>query len=480
MTIFRSKGWIIALLTLISVGIAQAQARELPDFTGLVEEASVAVVNISTTQKVTSGGMQLPEGIEIPDLPEGSPFGDLFKHFFGQPGGPGGEGVPQEREAKSLGSGFIISKDGYIMTNNHVVKDASEIIVRLDDRRELKAEVIGTDERSDVALLKIEAENLPVAKIGKSEDLKVGEWVLAIGSPFGFDSSATAGIVSAKGRALPRENYVPFIQTDVAINPGNSGGPLFNLDGEVVGVNSQIYSRTGGYMGLSFSIPIGVAMDVAQQLKEHGKVSRGWLGVLIQDVTLELAESFAMSKPQGALVAKVVPDSPAADAKFEVGDIVVEFNGKGIERSSSLPPVVGRTPVGKKVPVKVIRGGRSKTRWVKLGELPDQGETIAKADEAKTTSDNRLNIKVADLTDQQRKELQLEGGILVESVGNGAAADAGVREGDVLLRIENELVKDVDDFEARIKKLPAGKSVAILVQRRGGPIFLAMKVPKEE
>jgi serine protease Do len=436
------------------------------------------VVNISTTQKVKSGGMQLPEGMEIPDLPEGSPFGDLFKHFFGQPGGPGGDGVPQEREAKSLGSGFIVSKDGYIMTNNHVVKDASEIIVRLDDRRELKAKIIGTDERSDVALLKIEADNLPVAKIGKSEDLKVGEWVLAIGSPFGFDSSATAGIVSAKGRALPRENYVPFIQTDVAINPGNSGGPLFNLDGEVVGVNSQIYSRTGGYMGLSFSIPIEVAMDVAQQLKEHGKVSRGWLGVLIQDVTLELAESFNMSKPQGALVAKVVPDSPAANAKFEVGDIVVEFNGKGIERSSSLPPVVGSTPVGKKVPVKVIRSGRSKTLWVKLGELPDEKETIAKAEEAKTTSDNRLNIKVADLTDQQRKELQLEGGILVEEVGNGAAADSGVREGDILLRIDNMLVKDVDDFESRIKKLPAGKSVAILVQRRGGPIFLALKVPE--
>jgi len=418
--------------------------------------------------------------MEIPDLPEGSPFGDLFKHFFGHPGGPGAEGAPQEREAKSLGSGFIVSRDGYIMTNNHVVKDASEIIVRLDDRRELKAEVIGTDERSDVALLKIEADNLPVAKIGKSEDLQVGEWVLAIGSPFGFDSSATAGIVSAKGRALPRENYVPFIQTDVAINPGNSGGPLFNLDGEVVGVNSQIYSRTGGYMGLSFSIPIEVAMDVAQQLKQHGKVSRGWLGVLIQDVTLELAESFDMSKPQGALVAKVVPDSPASAARFEVGDIVVEFNGKSIERSSSLPPVVGGTPVGKKVPVKVIRSGRSKTLWVTLGELPDQNETIAKAEEAKTTSDNRLNIKVADLTDQQRKELQLEGGILVEAVGNGAAADAGVREGDILLRIENQLVKDVDDFEARIKELPAGKSVAMLVQKRGGPIFLAMKVPEGE
>ena len=480
MTVYKSKGWMVALLTFVCISVTQVQARELPDFTVLVEETGVAVVNISTTQKVKTGGMQLPEGIEIPDLPEGSPFGDLFKHFFGQPGGPGGEGAPPQREAKSLGSGFIISKDGYIITNNHVVKDAAEIVVRLDDRRELKARVIGTDERSDVALLKIEADDLPVAKIGKSEDLKVGEWVLAIGSPFGFDNSATAGIVSAKGRALPRENYVPFIQTDVAINPGNSGGPLFNLDGEVVGVNSQIYSRTGGYMGLSFSIPIEVAMDVVEQLKTHGKVSRGWLGVLIQDVTLELAESFDMSKPQGALVAKVVPDSPAAEARFEVGDIVLEFNGKEIERSSSLPPVVGSTPVGKKVPVKVVRSGKNKTLWVKLGELPDQDEVIAKAEEAKSTSDNRLNIKVADLTDQQRKELQLEGGILVEAVGEGAAADAGVREGDILLRIDNQLVTSVDGFDDRIKKLPIGKSVAILVQRRGGPIFLAMKVPEKE
>ncbi len=480
MTVYSSKGWIVALLTFVCVSVTQVQARELPDFTELVEQTGVAVVNISTTQKVKTGSMQLPEGIEIPDLPEGSPFGDLFKHFFGQPGGPGGGGERQQREAKSLGSGFVISADGYIMTNNHVVKDASEIVVRLNDRRELKAKVIGTDERSDVALLKIEAENLPVAKIGKSDDLKVGEWVLAIGSPFGFDNSATAGIVSAKGRALPRENYVPFIQTDVAINPGNSGGPLFNLSGEVVGVNSQIYSRTGGYMGLSFSIPIEVAMNVVEQLKEHGKVSRGWLGVLIQDVTLELAESFKMSKPQGALVAKVVPGSPAADAKFEVGDIVIEFNGKVIERSSSLPPVVGSTHVGEKVPVKVVRGGSNKTLWVKLGELPDQDEVIAKAEESKSTSDNRLNIKVADLTDQQRQELQLEGGILVEAVGDGPAADAGVREGDILLRIDNQLVKSVDGFEGRINKLPAGKSVAILVQRRGGPIFLAMKVPEKK
>ncbi|MEN8761357.1 MAG: DegQ family serine endoprotease [Thiogranum sp.] len=459
----------------VLTGAANLQAGSLPDFTDLIEEATDAVVNISTTQKVKSGHMNLPEGMEIPDLPEGSPFGDLFKHFFGE---QGGDAIPREREAKSLGSGFIISKDGYIMTNNHVVKDADEIIVRLEDRRELKADVIGIDERSDVALLKIDADNLPVAKIGKSDTLQVGEWVVAIGSPFGFDHSATAGIVSAMGRALPRENYVPFIQTDVAINPGNSGGPLFNLDGEVVGVNSQIYSRTGGYMGLSFSIPIEVAMDVAGQLQDHGKVSRGWLGVLIQDVTLELAESFGMSKPQGALVAKVMPDSPAEKAEIQVGDIVVSFNGKQVDRSSSLPPVVGSTPVGKKVPVEVMRQGRSETLWVKLGELPDKGEKIAKAETSKTSSDNRLSIQIADLTDDQLNELELEGGVLVESVGTGAAADAGVREGDIILRVDGKLMNDVDVFETMIEKLPTGKSVAILVQRRGGPIFLAMKVPE--
>ncbi|HHH43335.1 MAG TPA: Do family serine endopeptidase, partial [Gammaproteobacteria bacterium] len=374
----------------------------------------------------------------------------------------------------------IISKDGYILTNNHVVKDADEVIVRLEDRRELKAEIIGTDARSDIALLKINADNLPVARIGKSDSLKVGEWVLAIGSPFGFDRSATAGIVSAKGRALPRENYVPFIQTDVAINPGNSGGPLFNLDGEVVGVNSQIYSRTGGYMGLSFSIPIEVAMDVANQLKAHGKVSRGWLGVLIQDVTRELAESFGMSKPQGALIARVMADSPAEKADMQVGDIVVSFNGKEIERSSSLPPVVGGTPVGKKVPVKVIRNGRSKTLWVKLGELPEPEETIAKAETSKTTSDNRLNVRVADLTKDQREELEIDGGVLVESVGEGAASDAGIREGDIILRMDGKPIKDISQFKEMIEKLPAGKSVAVLVQRRGGPIFLALKVPGKE
>ncbi|HED18719.1 MAG TPA: DegQ family serine endoprotease [Gammaproteobacteria bacterium] len=474
----KTTAWVLVSLALLVAGMASVQARELPDFTELVEATSDAVVNISTTQKIKPSRMNLPEGIEIPNLPEGSPFGDLFKHFFGEQGG--GPGAPHPREATALGSGFIISKDGYILTNNHVVKDADEVIVRLEDRRELKAEIIGSDARSDIALLKIKADDLPVVKIGKSDTLKVGEWVLAIGSPFGFDRSATAGIVSAKGRALPRENYVPFIQTDVAINPGNSGGPLFNLEGEVVGVNSQIYSRTGGYMGLSFSIPIEVAMDVAKQLKEHGKVSRGWLGVLIQDVTRELAESFGMSKPQGALIAKVMPGSPAEDAKLQVGDIVVSFNGKDIERSSGLPPVVGSTPVGKKVPVKVIRGGRSQTLWVKLGELPDQDETVAKAETSKATSDNRLNVSVTDLSKDQRTELGIDGGVLVGAVGDGAAGNAGIREGDVILRIDSKQVKNVVKFEEMIEKLPAGKSIAILVQRRGGPIFLALKVPEPD
>ena len=286
----------VALTLFIGVSLPTVHAvsaRALPDFTQLVADSAPAVVNISTTQKRTASSRpQLPKGLEIPDLPENSPFNEFFRRFFG-------EGEIEEFDAQSLGSGFIISSDGYVISNNHVVKDADEIIVRLTDRREFRAEVVGTDERSDIAVLKIDASDLPTVKLGTESELKVGEWVLAIGSPFGFDHSVTAGIVSAIGRSLPRENYVPFIQTDVAINPGNSGGPLFNLDGEVVGVNSQIFSRTGGFMGLSFAIPIKVAINVADQLRDKGRVSRGWLGVLIQDVTRELAESFAMDSPGG-------------------------------------------------------------------------------------------------------------------------------------------------------------------------------------
>ena len=457
-------------------GMQVAQANHLPTFVDLVKETSPAVVNISTTQKIQTGMPELPEGFEMPEFPEDSPFGELFKYFFEQEG----QGDPGYHDAKSLGSGFIISKDGYVMTNYHVVKDADEIIVRLSDRRELKAEIIGVDPRSDVALLKIDATGLPVARIGKSSDLEVGEWVLAIGSPFGFDHSATAGIVSAKGRSLPRENYVPFIQTDVAINPGNSGGPLFNQEGEVVGVNSQIYSRTGGYMGLSFSIPIEVAMDVADQLKTSGKVSRGWLGVLIQDVTLDLAESFGMKHPRGALVAKVLPDSPALASGVKVGDIIVEFNKQEVMNSSNLPPIVGSSKVGVKLPVTVIRNGREKTLNVKLGELPDD-QTVAQANvipEKKTA--NRLGFTAVDLSDKQKEELEVEDGVLVSHMVTGAASQAGVRKDDIILAVDNKPVTNLKQFNKIVKDLPGGKSVALLVQRSGSPTFLAIKVPKED
>ena len=366
------------------------------------------------------------------------------------------------------------------MTNYHVVKDGDEIIVRLSDHRELKAEVIGVDPRSDVALLKVDATGLPVARIGESSDLEVGEWVLAIGSPFGFDHSATAGIVSAKGRSLPRENYVPFIQTDVAINPGNSGGPLFNQAGEVVGVNSQIYSRTGGYMGLSFAIPIEVAMDVADQLKTSGKVSRGWLGVLIQDVTLDLAESFGMKRPRGALVAKVLPDSPALAAGINVGDVIVDFNGQDVMNSSSLPPIVGSSTVGVKLPVVVIRNGREKTLHVKLGELPDDEVVAETSIKSENKATNRLGISALDLSDKKKEELGIEAGIQVGHLVTGAASQAGVRKGDIILAIDGKTVTDLEQFEKIVEGLTAGKSVALLVQRDGSPTFLAIKVPAED
>jgi serine protease Do len=466
---------VLVVLPLLAVA-HNSQARQLPGFTELIKETAPAVVNISTTQKVQSGMSQLPEGFEVPDFPEDSPFGELFKYFFEH----GGEGVePDMRDAKSLGSGSIISADGYIMTNYHVIKDADEIIVRLNDRRELRAEVIGADQRSDIALVKIDASDLPVVKIGKSADLEVGEWVLAIGSPFGFDYSATAGIVSAKGRSLPKENYVPFIQTDVAINPGNSGGPLFNQDGEVVGVNSQIYSRTGGYMGLSFAIPIEVAMDVAEQLKTKGRVTRGWLGVLIQDVTHDLAESFGMEHPRGALVAKVLPDSPAKAAGLQTGDVIVKFDGKDIRSSSSLPPIVGSTRVGVDVPVDVIRKSKTIPLKVRLGELPDDLTRVSAAKPLEEQT-NRLGLGVVDLTDEQKMELETEHGVLVQRLAKGAAASSGVQKGDVILSINNEPIRSVEHFQELVDDLPGGKSVALLVQRNGGPTFLAMRVPEAD
>ena len=455
------------------LGPGSSLARSLPDFTELVERNRAAVVNISTTQRrtVPTARPRMPRGFEMPDLPEDSPFREFFRRFFG-------EGEIEEFDAQSLGSGFIISQDGFIISNNHVVRNADEVIVRLSDRREYKAKVVGTDEPSDVALLKIEADGLPAVRLGTGHELKVGEWVLAIGSPFGFDHSVTAGIVSAKGRSLPRENYVPFIQTDVAINPGNSGGPLFNLEGEVVGVNSQIFSRTGGFMGLSFAIPIDVAMDVADQLREKGRVSRGWLGVLIQDVTRELAESFGMAKPQGALVARVLDASPAERAGFEVGDILLSFDGHEIERSSDLPPIVGRTRVGREVAVEILRGGQSVTLKVTTDELPADDELqVAAAGTPDDVEETKLGIVVRDMTDEERATVDVaEQGVFVSRVSTGPAERAGIRTGDLILMLNNQKVANSNDFERLAAELPQGKAVSVLVQRQGNPIFLALKL----
>ena len=451
-------------------------ARELPDFTDLVDKNSAAVVNISTSMK-QSEIAGLPPGFNMPDIPENSPFYEFFKKYFGEMPEGHGHGHPQERS--SLGSGFIISSDGYIITNHHVVQNADEVIVRLNDRREFVAELIGSDERSDIAVLKINATDLPTLKLGKSSNLRVGEWVLAIGSPFGFDHSVTAGIISAIGRSLPNENYVPFIQTDVAINPGNSGGPLFNLDGEVIGVNSQIYSRTGGFMGLSFAVPVDVVTSVYKQLRENGRVARGWLGVLIQDVTRELAESFDMDHPHGALIAKVLPEGPAEKAGLEVGDIVVKFNGEKVSFSSDLPPLVGSAPIDSVVPVEIIRRSKHMTINVKISELPPDDEVVANNTNKDSDSmkKNVLNITVKDLNKEQRKELEIDDyGVLVEEVGDGPAQVAGIRPGDALLLINNIKIVDASHFDKIMKDLPRGRSIPVLIQRRGGPIFLALKI----
>jgi serine protease Do len=469
--------WLVAVCAIVSV--SQAQARELPDFTDIVTKTSPAVVNISTSQTIKQHP-RIPHG--LPKGPDGSPpLDDFFRRFFGDPGRGDDGGNDDEFSTQSLGSGFIISADGYILTNDHVIKDADKIIVRLTDRQEFEAKVLGADERSDVALLKIDAKNLPTVQIGHSSKLKVGEWVLAIGSPFDFDHSVTAGIVSALGRSLPNENYVPFIQTDVAINPGNSGGPLFNMDGEVVGINSQIYSRTGGFMGLSFTIPIDLAMDVVDQLKNKGSVTRGWLGVLIQDVTADLAESFGMDRPGGALVAQVLPGSPAEKAGIKVGDVILEFNNTPIDNSSSLPPIVGRMQVGQEASVKILRDGKSKQVKIKIGELPPEEEIKQASRRDEGIDDNRLGAVVKDLTADQRNSLdKKKSGVYVEDVHSGPARVAGLRKGDIILMINNVDVKNVSQFQKLVKDLPAGKSLPMLVQRGSGPMFLALKMPDKD
>ena len=457
----------VIFVVVLSLPLA-AQAA-LPEFTKIVDEAKDSVVNISTKTKAKRSSSRERS---IPELPEGSPFGELFEKFFDRD-----EIERERRDAQSLGSGFIISEDGYILTNHHVIAGADEVIVRMSDRKEFVATIVGSDEASDIAVLKVDADHLPVLKFGDSDKLKVGEWVLAIGSPFGFDHSVTAGIVSAKGRSLPSDNYVPFIQTDVAINPGNSGGPLFNLDGEVIGINSQIYSRTGGFMGLSFAIPIEMAVDVANQIRETGSVSRGWLGVLIQEVTRELAESFGMENPYGALVVKVLDDSPAAAAGLEVGDVIVEFNGKKVMRSSSLPPLVGRAKVGREAEVTVVRNKQRRNIGVQIAQLPDattQASYNPESDQA--IEDSVLGMKIEELGSEAGKRLKIENGVQVVEVDeSGPARDAGIMKGDVITMIDNRAVSSIGDFAEITGELKSGKSVALLVQRRAGPVFLAIR-----
>jgi serine protease Do len=450
------------------------QARSsLPEFTELVAENGDAVVNISTHNKANqdAASSMLPPGLEIP---EGSGIDDFFKKFFEQ-----SPGTPRPKESESLGSGFVLSSDGFILTNHHVIKDADEIIVRFSDRTEMTAELLGSDERSDVALLKVDASNLKTVKLGDSDKLKVGEWVLAIGSPFGFDYSATAGIVSALGRSLPSDSYVPFIQTDVAINPGNSGGPLFNLKGEVVGINSQIYSRTGGFMGVSFAIPIDTVMNVVEQIKAQGYVSRGWLGVVIQDVTGELAESFGLKKPTGALVSRVVADSPAAKAGFRAGDVILTFDGKSVITSSDLPPIVGRTVVGKAVKVEIMRDGSKTVIPVTIEELPEEEKLASNGTKPGRFSADNLSMEVADIRPEQREKLEVDkGGVIVMRIEQGPAVDAGIRPGDVILTLNNIEIEDAHQFLEVSSDLPVGKSVPVLVQRAGESQFLAIKADK--
>ena len=443
------------LIVVLVLSMPMVSQATLPDFTQIVDQAKNSIVNISTVSK--PGKDRSGRSPSIPNLPDELQDGP--------------------RNTPSLGSGFVISKDGYILTNHHVINGADKVIVRLSNREEYVAKIIGSDKASDIAVLKVDAKNLTVLKFGDSDRLKVGEWVLAIGSPFGFDQSVTAGIVSAKGRSLPSDNYVPFIQTDVAINPGNSGGPLFNMDGEVVGINSQIYSRTGGFMGLSFAIPIEMAIDVTNQIKETGYVSRGWLGVLIQEVTRELAESFGMDTPQGALVAKVFEDSPAAESDLQVGDVIVEFNGKKVLRSSSLPPLVGRSIVGKKAQVGIIRNRSSKLIEVKIAELPSPTTPAAYTPKENDNplENSALGMSVGKLPESVETILKLRSGVQVISVGvTGAAREAGIVEGDVITMIDNQEVTSVRSFKEITGGLNSGKSVALLVQRKSGPIFLAI------
>jgi serine protease Do len=449
-----------AVFLMISV---QVQAA-LPEFQDLVERVAPSVVNIATRSEKKPERLQ-----QAPDLDQLPPF---FREFFER----GLPGPSQEREGRSLGSGFIVSADGYILTNNHVVEGADTVLVRLNDRREYQAQIVGTDPRSDIALLKIEAEQLPVVRLADSDKVRAGQWVIAIGSPFGFDYSVTAGIVSALGRSLPPENYVPFIQTDVAINPGNSGGPLFNLEGEVIGINSQIFTRSGGFMGLSFAIPTNLVMNVADQLKSDGIVKRGWLGVLIQEVNRELALSFGLKKPMGALIAQASASGPAGKAGIKAGDVVVAFNGKIVDRSSDLPPMVGLVKPGTTVPVDIVRAGSQITLQVTIEQLPDSKEVVGRNESQPDKALNIIGMVVGQLPDGLKQELGLNNGVLIKEILGNPARAAGLRSGDVVSQIGGDLVDSLTALRGIVKSLPKDRPIPILVVRGGDSTFLTLRL----
>jgi serine protease Do len=468
----------VALTALLATGVTAALlqhapssaqgspvVRGLPDFTELVEQVGPSVVNIRTVERVRAGAGPTGNGLD-------EEMQEFFRRFFGQPL-PGAPRQPQrpnrpqqeEERPRGVGSGFILTADGFIMTNAHVVDGADEVLVTLTDKREFKARIIGADKRTDVAVVKIEASGLPAVKVGDVNRLKVGEWVMAIGSPFGLENTVTAGIVSAKQRDTG--DYLPFIQTDVAINPGNSGGPLINMRGEVVGINSQIYSRSGGFMGISFSIPMDEASRVADQLRASGRVTRGRIGVQIDQVTKDVAESIGLGKPQGALVRGVEAGSPADKAGVEAGDIITRFDGKLIDKSTDLPRLVGNTKPGNKSAITVFRRGSSKDLSIVIGEFePEKPTRVSERDEKPkaVAAAQSLGLTVSDLTEAQKKELKVRAGVRVDAASE-AAARAGIREGDVILAIANTEVGGVKEFEAAVAKLDKSKPVNVLFRR---------------
>jgi len=467
----------LVITAFLPLSSAQAQAmRGLPDFTELVEKAGPAVVNIRTTERVRQGNAQMPFP-GMPELDENDPLYEFFRRFLPpqqrpQPQPERRRGEPGQAVPRGVGSGFVISADGFIMTNAHVIQGADEVFVTLTDKREFKARVVGSDQRTDVAVVKIEASNLPRVTIGDVNELKVGQWVVAIGSPFGLENTVTAGIVSAKQRDTGE--FLPFIQTDVAVNPGNSGGPLLNMRGEVVGINSMIYSRTGGFMGISFAIPIDEAMRIADQLRSSGRVTRGRIGVGIAEVSKEVAESLGV-KPVGALVRNVEKDGPAEKAGVEAGDIVLKWDGKNVEKSTDLPRLVAATRPGSRVTLQVWRKGQLRDLTVVVAEMPaEQRAQASKPATPASAEPNALGLVTSDLTDTQKRELRIKGGVMVEAV-DGAAARAGLRQGDVILSLNNTDLNSSKQFNDLVAKLDRNKAAVLLVRRGDSASFVPVR-----